>query len=143
MNEMIKKSLQDISELPLEEKHQVGRNFLSIFMAGLVQCGADETEISNRILDLTKLCVSADHKCSMEEYDFFTKVTDIDLPYEVFVEITDKGTEPEFMEACFDFFKALDSQSKGAALVYGCTLLTVDGPVNADEIALIEKLLEM
>lgn len=143
MNDNLRQTLQEIVNMSDEDKVNLGKDALSRFVKGLMEGGIEKKDISDYIIALTKLFVSSDRKCSAEEYSFFRAVTGLELSSEDFYNMTNGGSDPDFIKASFKFLSILTPEDRTAAIVYGSALISCDDSVNIQEFALIDTILSL
>ena len=141
MTEEVKQMIQEILDSSDEEKIALGKESLGRFLKGLSDNGVENDLLVNIICGVTRLFVSADKHCSEREYNWFKNVTEIDLSYEEFYEMTNGGTDAEFVAGMMEFIKALNKDDRIAVILYGVALLSSDNVVEYKEISLIDTIM--
>ena len=141
MNNEIRKMCQEILNMDEEERLGLGSESLRKMINGLKGLELNGEEITNLILNLTKLFVSADGRCSQEEYEFFVKVTGIKLSTDEFFDMTNYGKDEEFANGLVELMRAADLDTRTATVLFGIALMSHNGQLSSDELKLIDSLL--
>lgn len=142
MSEEKLQTLYEIVKLPNEEKLQFGKNALRLLNMGLKEGGIPEEDLPSISIMFAKLFVSADRNCAREECDFFNEVTGADYPYEKFFELTNGGSDPEFIEEAFQLIDLLDDIDRENLVYFGTCLLSCDKSFKVSEFKLLDRIME-
>lgn len=141
MNDEVKKMCQEILNMDENERLGLGNEALRRMHNGFKELGLNNSEATNLILNLTKLFVSADARCSEEEYKFFVKVTGIEISRDEFFEMTNYGKDADFANGLIELMSNADNDTRTAAVLYGIALMSHNGQLTSDELKLIDSLL--
>lgn len=133
--------LGSVRRLPPEELVALGRNALARTMEGLEKAGHDDKEITNAVMNLTKLFISADQQFNESEYSYWRAVTGVDISPEDLYNITNGGKNEEFVQASMEFFKSLDEETRASAFMFGVAMLACDRNFDVEESELIQQIL--
>ena len=123
------------------DKVTIAKNSLDTFIGHLKKHGADDETIADYILAMTRLFVSADVNLVKDEYDFFRAVTGLDVDGQKFYEMTNRGSDPEFVNKMLDVIKKLPEEPRNAAVTYGMMVMGCDESIDYNESELIKRLL--
>lgn len=126
-----------------KDKVTIASEALNQFIKCLKSDGIDEEKIADSIILMTKLFISADVSLVKDEYDFFKAVTGLDIDAKKFYDITNGGSDPEFVEKMLDFIKSMPDEPRGAAVKYGVMMMACDDNIDFNESDLIKRLLEI
>ena len=140
MTEEFREFLQTVLDGSQEDKIGLGKICINKMWHDLKDKGWEDMQITELVLDLTKLFVSSDLKWNEQEYEFFKAMVGdkIDVPVEDFVRITSGGRERSFVEKMLKFFHDQDGDARKGATLYGIALLSVDDTLESDELVLID-----
>ena len=137
----IENMIQEILDSSDEEKVDLAKRALSELIGELREGGIEDDAIKGFIIGITRLVVSADKDCTEKEYYFFKNVTEVDISYKEFYQLTDCGSEENFVKATFDVISSLSKESRCDVALYGIALLSSDDAIKLTEYSLIEKIL--
>ena len=90
---------------------------------------------------ITQVFVSADRKCTREEYDLYTQTTGDKLTCDQFFEVTNGGSNPELIKGLVEFCQKIDKKYRYAIAIFGCCLMAHDGTLTVEEQNIFEKVL--
>ena len=141
MNDEVRNMCQEILNMDENERLDIGRESLSRMVNGLKGLGLNGEETTNLILNLTKLFVSADARCSEEEYQFFVTVTGINISRDEFFEMTNYGKDADFVNGLVELMRNADPDTRTATVLFGVALMSHNGQLSSDELRLIDSLL--
>ena len=130
-------------DLNYDQKVTLGRKCVQEISDGLFAIGFSEEMASTRICDCIRLFVSADKKCSQEEYCLVKDIYEFtDMSYDEFFDFSNGGTNPRFITAMDAFIDALDPELKHYICLFGLCLLVSDDKVTREEYALLRRICE-
>ena len=130
-----------ITKMNDEAKRAIGISALSNLKEGLEDGGIDPGDIPGCIRMFTKLLVSADRACNEKEYVYFKEVTGIKLTYDEFFEMTNCGTDEEFIDEAFELIDILDRHDRIALVSYAAALLSYDNSFKVGEFKLLDRIM--
>lgn len=137
MNKSLEELLDAALGLSYEEKVELGKKCLRSFEMAAEEKGLDEEQISEFVVEATKLFVSADLDCGIKEFQFFKDVTGIkDVTYDEFYDGTNNGADDDFIEYFFNKCHELGNEGENGLVGYGLALLTVDRQLKDSEVKL-------
>lgn len=140
MEQYVEEVLRDIGSLSFEGKVGTAKEALSRLARGLHDGGVNNEQIKSLLVLFTRLFVSGDKSCSREEYDLFKDVTESDMSYDEFYEMTNGGSNQKFVEDTIKFIKVLNRDDRIALIIYGACLLSADGIFTYPEASLIDRI---
>ena len=141
MDPKIEKVLKDTLEMSFESKVATGKEALQHLISGLRAGKLNDNQISQLLTTFTKLFVSADKDCSEKEYEFFKKVVDTNFSKQEFYDMTNYGSNGEFVDKIFEFIHILNHEDRVALIIYGACLVSADGSVSYPEASIIDRIL--
>ena len=141
MTEEVKQMIQQILDSSDEDKVALGQQSLSRFLNGLKENGFNDDDLPKIIVAITRLFVSADKHCSEKEYRFFKNVTEIDISYQEFYEMTTGGADIEYVKSVLGFIVGLNKEERVAVVLFGVALLSSDNVVEYKELRLIDTII--
>ena len=103
--------------------------------------GIDDDTTFNFLTNVIKLFVSADRNCTELECKLFNDVMGTSLTYEQFYNLTNGGSDPEFVQAMDELIDALPDEAKVDVCTFGLTIIAADDTITGAEQALFEKIL--
>lgn len=142
MNPAVEQTLKDVCQSSFETKVGTAKEALSRLARGLHNGGVTNDQIKSLFVLFTRLFVSGDKSCSREEYELFHSVTESDMTYDEFYEMTNGGSDAEFVEHVFDFISILNRDDRIALIIYGACLVSADGVITYPEAELVDRILE-
>ena len=110
-------------------------------LGALKDSNVDDEVIFNFLTDLIKLFVSADKNCTEEECRLFNDVIGTSLSYEQFYNLTNGGSDPEFIQYMDELVDSLPEEVKVDVCTFGLTIIAADDTITGAEQALFEKIL--
>ena len=131
----------DTMRLTAEQRIEKARSYVINICNAFAQRGLDQDALSLRICDFIRLFVSADRRCSREEYDLINSIYNFDMPYAEFYEMTNGGAKPDFVERMDGYIDSLDTELKYQICLFGLCLLVSDDDLSDAEYALLRRLL--
>ena len=141
MDAEIKRMCELVLRASPEDRVLGARKSLDVFVTGCKAEGIDDDAISNLIIGIVRLFVSADSSCHGAEFSFFKAVTGIeDISEDQFYDMTNCGKDPDFVELMVKGIKSFDIETRSAAILFGVAFLTADLELTDEELELIEKL---
>lgn len=143
MNNEFNEFLRKVVTLEPREKVNLAQNSLAQLIEGLKAAGHNDEEITAAIFNLAKLFIASDRRFTEAEYLFFRAVTGLDVDAKALYEFTGGGASEEFRQASLEFFKGLDKESRGAAFMFGVSILSCDNNIDFNEIDLIGEILSI
>lgn len=130
-------------DLNYDQKVALGKKCVEEICNGLFAIGFSEEMASGKICDCIRLFVSADRKCSQEEYCLINDIYEFtDMSYDEFFDFSNGGADPRFIAAMDAFIDALDSELKYYICLFGLCLLVSDDKVTREEYALLKRICE-
>ena len=133
--------LSKVRRLPAEELVDLGRGALGKVIDGLQKAGHTDQEISAAVMNLTKLFISADQSFNESEYSYWRAVTGVDIEPEELYVLTDGGKNKDFVDSSIEFFKSLDEETRGAAVMFGIAMLACDRNFDVEESELLQRII--
>ena len=124
-----------------KEKVLIAGEALNQYIEYLKSDGVKDERIADTILLMTKLFISADVSLVKDEYDFFKAVTGLEIDAKKFYEMTNGGSDPEFVEKMLGFIKSMPDKPREAAVKYGVMVMACDDNIDFNESDLIKRLL--
>jgi len=103
--------------------------------------GKSEKEISNFLLSLVRLGVSADRFTGDDEFELYNDIFGSKVSYEDFFALTDGGSDERFVNVLDATIDSLDKDAKNLCLEFVFLFLNSDYHLGSDEAKLFEKLL--
>ncbi|MCR4911770.1 MAG: hypothetical protein K5925_04535 [Bacilli bacterium] len=125
-----------------EERIAVAQKATAAIAGFFSESGLTQKESLNFYINIVRLFVSADRRCSQQEVNLFNKILGVDYSYEDFFNLTNGGSNPEFVKAMDDIIDTMPEEPKIAVCVLGLTLLAADGELKESEIDIFERILE-
>ena len=141
MNAQLKEIYQNYLKQSEQERIAVAQNATAAIAGFLTESGLSSKESLNFYLNIIRLFVSADRRCSQEEVDLFNKILGLSYSYEDFFNLTNGGANPEFVKVMDDIIDTMPEEPKIAVCVLGLTFLAADGELKENEIEIFEKIL--
>ena len=143
MTEELDKLLTDIVNMDDFEKVEIGRKGLrAIYIQLHEEEDYSRQEAAEFVVDLTKLFVSADKKTASLEYEFFTKVTNVDITNDEFFSATNYGSNTKFVDAMMARIFNFEEKTRKAIALYAIALCASDDCISEEEVDLIEQIME-
>ena len=102
----------------------------------------DTKTITNFIVALLKVAISADRSLTQEEYDLFCDVTGESADPDEFYEITNGGSDPRFIKIVDDEIDHFTEEAKFACCTFVLCFVSSDGKITKDEEKLMIRLFE-
>ena len=141
MDQTIEQVLKETMAAPFEQKVATGKGALQRLISGLRAGKLNDEQISSLLTAFTKMFVSADKDCNNYEYDFFKKVTGSNISKQEFYDMTNFGSNSEYVDKVFEFIHILDHEDRVALIIYGACLVSADGVVTYPEASIIDRIL--
>ena len=141
MNPQIEQTLHDVQGMSFEEKVGTGKEAITRLARGLRNGGITDEQISKVLTLFTRLFVSGDKNCTREEYELFKAITGSDLSYDEFYNVTNGGSNPQFVEDIFELIQILEHDDRIALVIYGAILVSADKEITYPEAQLIDRIL--
>ena len=132
--------MQDVVDATTEERIALGKQALNDTLEVLVKNGISPEDTTKIVLGLLRVFVSADRECNYEEYELFNAITGIPLREEEFYELTNGGSDPEFVQAIDDVIDCLSVSEKAPICLFGLTIMASDDELTPEEQELFTKL---
>lgn len=132
---------QEILDSSPDEKVGLGKKALAEAIKGFKRLGCSDKQISDLIIQTTRLFVSADGSCGAAEYNLFRTITGMDISKDDFYDMTNRGLDPEFVNAYVELMREADKDTRIAVILYGAAVMTSDNTLTVAEQKLIDKLL--
>lgn len=143
MTEELDKLLTDIVNMDDFEKVEIGRKGLrAIYIQLHEEEDYSRQEAAEFVVDLTKLFVSADKKTASLEYEFFTKVTNVDITNDEFFKATNYGSNTKFVDGMMARIFNFEEKTRKAIALYAIALCASDDCISEQEVDLIEQIME-
>lgn len=104
----------------------------------------ENEEIVALLTGLWKVFVSADRSTTGEEYELFLRMFNFskeELSYDKFFDLTDGGSNPEYVKAVKGMLKSLPEEVRHACCYLGVAIMASDREITDAEVALLEELL--
>lgn len=135
--------LTNTLNLSPKDKVLIARGALKTIIEYSKRIGASKEDINTLIANFTKLFVSSDVTLVGDEYSFFKAVVGSEISPKDFSEMTDYGSDPEFVEASLEFIGQLPLEVREAVLTYGMMVMACDENINYQESDLIKRILAL
>ena len=135
--------LTNTLNLSPKDKVLIARGALKTIIEYSQKIGASKEDINTLIANFTKLFVSSDVTLVGDEYSFFKAVVGSEISPKDFSEMTDCGSDPEFVEASLEFIGQLPLDVREAVLTYGMMVMACDENINYQESDLIKRILAL
>jgi len=135
--------LTNTLNLSPKDKVLIARGALKTIIEYSQKIGASKEDINTLIVNFTKLFVSSDVSLVGDEYSFFKAVVGSEISPKDFSEMTDYGSNPEFVEASLKFIAQLPPEVREAVLTYGMMVMACDDNINYQESDLIKRILAL
>ena len=135
--------LTNTLNLSPKDKVLIARGALKTIIEYSQKIGAFKEDINTLIANFTKLFVSSDVTLVGDEYSFFKAVVGSEISPKDFSEMTDYGSDPEFVEASLEFIGQLPLEVREAVLTYGMMVMACDENINYQESDLIKRILAL
>ena len=135
--------LTNTLNLSPKDKVLIARGALKTIIEYSQKIGASKEDINTLITNFTKLFVSSDVTLVGDEYSFFKAVVGSQISPKDFSEMTDYGSDPEFVEASLEFIGQLPLEVREAVLTYGMMVMACDENINYQESDLIKRILAL
>ena len=135
--------LTNTLNLSPKDKVLIARGALKTIIEYSQKIGASKEDINTLIANFTKLFVSSDATLVGDEYSFFKAVVGSEISPKDFSEMTDYGSDPEFVEASLEFIGQLPLEVREAVLTYGMMVMACDENINYQESDLIKRILAL
>ena len=123
-----------------EQRVDLAKNCILRVCKGFERLGLHEEEISRKICDFIRLFVSADKKCSYEEYELINSIYEFDMPYKEFYDLTNGGSQHDFVDLTDQYIDSLDADLKYNICLFGLCILVSDDKVTEEEYSLLRKI---
>ena len=124
-----------------EERVNVAQRAAANVLGALKDGGIDDEITFNFLTNVIKLFVSADRNCTEAECRLFNDVMGTSLSYEQFYNLTNGGSDPEFVKAMDELIDSLPDDSKVDVCTFGLTIIAADDTITGAEQALFERIL--
>ena len=144
MNEELRNIYQTYLDAPAADRIEIAKQSFGVVAHFCQEQGLSDEDGLNFILNCIRLFVSADRKCSETEYRLFLDMTGMSedqFTVENFYEMTNGGSDPEFINALDEVIDSMDDDAKLALCQLGLAFLSSDGQLTSTEIAIFEKIL--
>ena len=143
MDSEFRRKLIDLFNASAQELVDIGRKAMRDFYHGLRAGGLDDEKATNAVIMFTRLFVSADRDCTRDEFLLFKAITGFDVNEDQFFEMTNYGSNSQFVSDICDFASVLTQEDRAAMIVFGCAIVSADGKITDSEFALIDKLMSL
>ncbi len=138
----IRDLMQDVVNLEMEERINVGRKAVSDIVKVLENRGVKNTdEQLSFLFNLIKLFVSADRNCSNDELKLINGILSTNISYDDFYDLTNNGSNPEFVENFNDLIDVLTEDEKTSIILFGLCIIAADDEITASEQKLFMRIL--
>lgn len=137
----IKDLMQEIVNLDYDELVKVGKETLGQIIGALKGIELETKQISDFILNLIRLFVSADGKCSLEECKLIQDITEVNLSMEELEEIAKGGTDEKFVVSIDKIIDLLPDDLKITISLFGLCILSADETLTPEEQKLFARIL--
>lgn len=137
----VKELMQKVVNLSFEEKVSVGKDALCETIDILKKHELKDDDIAPFIFALVKLFVSADKKCSKDELNLVNAITDLNMSYDDFFDLTNNGSDPRFVTEFDELIDTLEADEKSSICLFGLCILAADDTITAQEQQLFLRIL--
>jgi len=136
------KIMKKVENLSHDEIVILGKDSLEKMKKGLKEDGLKSDQIDSFVLNTIKLFVSADSRCTEEEYELINAIMPLNLTFDEFFDKTNNGRNQEFVNSFDEFIDNANDDLKEAVCLFGVAILASDGKVNYVEQNLLEKIIK-
>ena len=123
------------------QRVEIARTAAGRILAALEQNGIEDEIKFSFLIDIVKLFVSADKKCSESECELFNDVIGTSLSYEQFFHLTNGGADPHFIAGIDNIIDSLSGDIKAEICFFGLTILCADDTFTQEEREIFEKII--
>lgn len=124
-----------------EQRVAVAQKAAANVLSALEQGGVEDEVKFSFLTNVIKLFVSADKNCTELECKLFNDVLGTSLTYEQFYNLTNGGSDPQFIQAMDEIIDSLPDEVKVDVCTFGLTIIAADDTITGAEQALFEKIL--
>lgn len=124
-----------------EQRVDIAQKAAANVLVALKDGGVDDDTTFAFLTNVIKLFVSADKNCTELECKLFNDVIGTSLTYEQFYNLTNGGSDPEFIKMMDDLIDSLPEEVKVDVCTFGLTIVAADDTITGAEQALFEKIL--
>lgn len=124
-----------------EQRVAVAQKAAANVLAALDQGGIEDEVKFSFLTNVIKLFVSADKNCTELECRLFNDVLGTSLTYEQFYNLTNGGSDPQFIQAMDELIDALPDEVKVDVCTFGLTIIAADDTITGSEQAIFERIL--
>lgn len=126
-----------------DERASIAKEAAEDLISILTDCEMTTENITDFMINIFKMFVSADKKARDGEYFLFKDLFDLaNLTTDAFFEMTNYGADTEFVDAMNNFIDAIPPKAAIAVVTIGILIITSDREVSNDEIRLLNKIIE-
>lgn len=136
----VKELIEKSKVLTMENRVSIAKDITSKLIADLKAMDIKTENVTNLLINIFKLFVSADRKARRDEYDLFTKLFDLDIDTDTFFNLTNYGSDKDFIAKMDELVDAAPVDVAVNIVTLGILIITADGEATAEEIALLEKI---
>ena len=136
----VKELIEKSKVLTMENRVSIAKDITSKLIADLKAIDIKTENVTNLLINIFKLFVSADRKARRDEYDLFTKLFDLDIDTDTFFNLTNYGSDKDFIAKMDELVDAAPVDVAVNIVTLGILIITADGEATAEEIALLEKI---
>jgi len=133
--------VDSVREMDAELRVELAKDCVLKMCDGFARLGMNEEQMSEKICDVIRLFVSADRRCSPQEFELINAIYEFDMTYQEFYDLTNGGAQVEFIMAMDHYIDSLEKSLKSHIGMFGLCLLASDGEVTHVERALLKRIL--
>jgi hypothetical protein len=104
-------------------------------------CGISSDDTAYFIINLFKLCVSADKSTGNPEYEFFKEITGLTVSYDSYFDAVNYGSNSDFVAQMDRIIDAMPQDIKNETLVFCLCIMACDGKLTVTEQQLLDRLM--
>lgn len=141
MDAQLRKVMDEAVRLDVNGRIGVASEAVGRIIGPLVEAGNSKDDITSFFIAITKMFVSADKSCDDDEYNLFCKATGINMSTDDFFDMTNYGSNEEFISNLLDVIHPLSPDVRQAICIYGIMLVSSNRSLSSDEIRIIERVI--
>ncbi len=132
---------QKFLSLSREERIDAARGAAGTICDFCSKQGLSDEDTVGFFCNVTKLFVSVDRSCEQGEYELFNAITGFKLSTDEFFNMTNYGSNAEFVQGMLECIKSMDEDTRYAVAVFGGCVCSADGEMTDAEKRMIASVL--
>lgn len=138
--------MEDFFQMALDASHEErvsnARTACAVIIDYFERQNVQRQDIMKILCAFTRLFVSVDRSCEQGEYELFNDVTKLNLSTDQFFELTNRGTDRQFVSDVLEIISEMDDETKKAVAVFGACICSADHEITAAEKQMILRVLQ-